>query len=302
VGSFSKLSRWPVGYFRAISSWLLRNRREVPARIATLTAEVDRIGFIRVYYRVSDNDDGSRTVTEDRMGLTVTEGSSLHKLLQAYIAQGGNPFDISPFWHPDEASVVGYDGAGNPVKAPDYPHGGIVSLKSAAPNEPLASTRKDDDGNTVYEATGFENHPGGDPDTERFYTARLGTQAARSNLDIPTVMHKIRGWANQEIKERLQDIEWRVVKLMDLREQLTRERDEVLQQAFGGALPGLPGFDEARFNPALTVQSLIQDMYELIYVTGEDGRVLAFRANDNVALLNFTFEDVTSELRTPAGG
>ena len=301
MATFSKLSRWPVGYFRAFSSWLLRNRREVALNIETLTSEIERIGFITIVYRAVDNEDGSRTVTEDRMGFSVTPNTSLERLLQAYIAQGGNPLDISPFWHPDETAVVSYNGNEEPVLAPSYPHGGIVYLKSASPEEPYAKTRVDDDGNTIFETTGYEHFPGGDPNTDRFYSARLGQRFTRSDLNITTLMRKMRGWSNQAIKERLQDLEWRIIKLMDLREQLSHERDDVLQQAFGGALAGTPGFDEERFNPGLSVQSLVQEMYSLLYEKDDSGSVQGFRVKEEVAFLDFTFKDAVSEYRFPLG-
>jgi hypothetical protein len=43
--SFSKLGGpWPVGYYRATSSWLLRNRKGLAARIGVINAEINRIG------------------------------------------------------------------------------------------------------------------------------------------------------------------------------------------------------------------------------------------------------------------
>ena len=97
MASFSKMSFFPPGYFRAFSSWLLRERRDVASRINTLNAEIERIGFVQVEYRQIVNPDGSYAVTEERMGVSVTPNSTLEKLVQAYIANGGNPLDISPF-------------------------------------------------------------------------------------------------------------------------------------------------------------------------------------------------------------
>jgi hypothetical protein len=107
-------------------------------------------------------------------------------------------------------------------------------------------------------------------------------------------MHQIRSWANQDIKERLLDIEWRIIKLCDLREQLEKERDEVLVQAFGGVLTGVGSLDETRFDPSLRMQGLVQDLYSTLYVA-QDTVDQSFRANDNVGFLQFTFDDVPSE-------
>jgi len=301
MASFNKLSRWPVGYFRAMSSWLLRNRRGLGIRLETLTAEIERIGFISVLYRAKELEGGARQFTEERIGISVSPGSTLEKLLQAYIAQGGNPFDISPFWHPDETAIAGFDSEGKPLLAGSYPHGGTVYLKSAEPNEPQVNKTTDTEGNTTYESTGYEAYPGGDAVVDRFYPARLGQRGARTDLNIVTLMRSMRDWANQDIKERVQDLEWRIIKQMDLREQLVKERDMVLQQAFGGSLNGLPGFDETQFNPGLTVPSLIQEMYDLLYETEEDGAVVSFNASEKVPFLSFTFEDRPSERRNPLG-
>ena len=45
--SFSKMSGgFPVGYFRATTAWLLRERRDVLARLAYLQAERERVGSV----------------------------------------------------------------------------------------------------------------------------------------------------------------------------------------------------------------------------------------------------------------
>lgn len=291
MASFSKMSVWPVGYFRAFSSWLLRNRRDVAARIQVINAEISRIGFIRVYYRQIEEGDGTKRLTEERVGFSVTPGSNLERLLQAYIAQGGNPLDISAFAYPDSTAIVEFLPDGTPVYAESYPHGGVAAPKSVSPNNPVG----------VPGSTGYGGYQGGYLETDRYYPARQGGRSTPPNLDVAKTMHQIRGWANQEIKERLQDIEWRIIKQVDLREQLCQERDEVLVQAFGGALGCLPALDPERFNPDLQVQALVQDMYQLLYETDSTGRVTAFRARPEVGFLHFTFEDVPSEERDPLG-
>lgn len=303
MSSFSKLSRWPVGYFRAYSRWLLNQRREIPARVALINAEVERIGFITVAYRGEKAEDGSVTLTEERLGFSVPEGTTLARLVQAYIAQGGNPFNISPFWMPGRTKVIGLDGDGNPIRVEQYPHGGIMSLKSASPGDPHPVVVTDDDGEEVVITSGFGGYPGGQPNSEEFnYATRLGTQAPLRNHDMVMVMRKMRDWANQDIKTKLQDIEWRIVKQMDLREQLEFERDEILVQAFGGALDGVAGMATQRFNPDLSVQSKVQEMNELLFEMGDDGTVTAYRANADVDTYDFAFEDLPSEVgRDPLG-
>jgi len=236
-------------------------------------------------------------MTEERLGFSVTEGSSLARLVQAYIVNGGNVFDISPFWMPDKTKILGRDGAGKAIRAEKYPHGGLLAQKSAEVNEPLPQKATDDDGTEVIVRTGFGGYPGGQVETDSNLQFRLGTRAPVGHHDVVTTMRKMRDWANQDIKERLNNIEWRIVKQMDLREQLEKERDELLVQAFGGALEGLRGLPSKGFNPGLTVQSLVQDMYEILYEMDEaTATVKAFRAGPDIEMLDFAVEDVSSEV------
>jgi hypothetical protein len=295
MATFSKTNTWPVGYFRAYSSWLLRNRKEIAARLSVIGAELDRIGYITVTYR---RDEGANAPTEQRTGFSVTPDSSLGCLCQAYIANGGNPLDISSFMKPDCAEVVEKEANGNLKIIYRYPNGGVVAPMSAEPMEPLSN------GET---SSGFGAYPGGFLNTERYYTARQGRRTSKGSFDFDSIvssMNQIRSWANQEIKEKLQDIEWRIVKLCDLREQLEKERDMILVQAFGGALNSISSseFDTNRFDPKIRVQNLIQEMNVLLYDTEPDGTVRSYTANVDVPFLEFTFNDVASEWRDPLGG
>jgi len=293
MSSFDKLSVWPVGYFRAYSSWLLRNRRDVSARIATLNAELERIGQLKVTY-LSTEVEGQPRKTEERVGISVTHNSSLGRLLQAYVANGGNPLDISSFMYPDCVEVLEAED-GEPTKTSEvYPHAGVYAPQSANPNEPTQSGEK----------TGYGPYQGGFIRSDRYFPARQGGRMSAGTFDSDSIvrtMHQIRSWANQEIKERLQDIEWRIVKLADLREQLTQERDEVLAQAFGGSLDCMGSIDTSRIDPGLLMQNLVQDLYNLIYETDATGKVTSLKANSNVGFLKFTFPDLPSELRDPLG-
>ena len=294
MSSFSKMAVWPVGYFRAISSWVLRNRRDVASRIEVINAEVARIGFVKVTYRL-ETTDGSTEATEERIGFSVTPGSSLSRLVQAYIAGGGNPLDISMFMYPDSREVVERDADGNLKVVAQYPHGGILAPMGSNSNEPIAKPGVE---------TGFGPNPGGFIRSDRYYPARQGGRKSRGAFDSNTIvktMHQIRSWANQDIKERLQDIEWRIIKLCDLREQLIRERDEVIVQAFGGVMAGVEELDKERFDPNMLVQNLVQDMYKVLYETNEDGSVQGYRANQSVPFLEFTFSDLPSNIESMGG-
>ena len=288
------MARWPVGYFEVMSRWLLNERKNVPARVSVISAEVLRIGTITVAYRAVEREDGSVMKTEERVGFSVTEGSSLARLVQAYIVAGGNPFDISPFWMPNQTEVIGVTDSGEPIQVEKYPYGGLVAPIQSSPVR-ASEIQEDADGNEVVVDTGMAYLGGGVNFEELAESSRLGTQTPSEDLQVVQVVDNIRGWANQEIKEKLQDIEWRIVKLMDLREQLTFERDEILSRHFGGVLGGLGARPEL-FNPKTSMQSLIQEMADIIYEIGNQGELVAYRAGPNVDFLTFAYESLRSEI------
>ena len=293
MGSFDKMSVWPVGYFRAFSSWLLRNRKTVSARLATINAEIVRIGSIKVDYLPVETEEGTRR-TEERTGISVTTGSSLQRLLQAYIARGGNPLDISPFMSPDCVEVLEKDADGEPTKTTErYPYGGVYAPVSANPNEPLQGGPNKE--------TGYGPFPGGFIQSDSYFPARRGGRGQSPVADETVkMMHQIRGWANQDIAD-LQNLEWQIIKLCDLKEQLLQEQNDVLIQAFGGVLTGTGSLDDSRFDPTLQVQVLVNDIDRILYETSPEGTVIGYKANENVAFLQFTFADLPSENRDPLG-
>lgn len=290
MASFSKMSIWSVGYLRAASRWLLRHRRTVSARVGAINAEIARIGFITVVYERVELPEGGVEVSENRVGFSVTPDSSLERLVRAYIARGGNPLNISSFMIPDRTQVLD---DGSTISA--YPQGGIAAPQSVDYDNPV-----NDPG-----SSGYENYRGGYVPLSGYAPGRVGYRANRGAWEddaIVNVMHYTRRWANQDIKE-LQNMEWRIVKLMDLREQLVQERDEVLTQAFGGALTALDGeFDDDLFVRSHLVQNLVQDMYDLLYDPAPpEGPDDVFKAKGDLGFLEFVYEDVASEVRDPLG-
>ena len=298
--SFSKMSVFPVGYFRATTQWLLRERRDVVARIATITAEMNRIGIVEMHYATVDAEGGTKA-TERRTGFTVTEGSSIAKLLQAYIATGGNPFNISGFLHPDTTKVVVQED-GTAVRHQKHPGGGAPAARSVEYNNPH---REDGDPDNKFpEKTGYEGYEGGYVDSSRYLPGRMGGRMDRGGWDSATVlrvMHDVRKWANKEIKARLQDAEWRIIKLSDLHEQLKTERDMVLMEAFGGQLNDMPSIDDEKFDPQRLCQVLIQQMYSLMFATGASGIPTTTKASPTLGLLYFVFEDKPEDSPGPMG-
>lgn len=94
--SFSWTCMFRHGSWMEFRRFVLNQRQNVPSRVASINAELDRIGSVSILYKI----EGDRC-TERRDGFLVPPESSLGKLMRAYIAQGGNPFDISMFLQPD---------------------------------------------------------------------------------------------------------------------------------------------------------------------------------------------------------
>ena len=296
MANFSKLSIFPVGYFRMTTKWLLRERLDVVARINTIEAELSRIGHVEVSY-MKRAEGGNIFATEVPTGFTVTRESSLARLMQAYIALGGNPFDISGFLHPGTTHwVEGGDGFEG-IRTQQYPGGGFIAPKSTAYNNPMPEkfSKDEESGETPKpEKTGYESYEGGHIASHKYYAGRMGGRMDRGSWDHETVlrvMTDVRGWANKEIKTKLQDMGWRIIKLSDLHEQLRQERDEVLMDAFAGTLDGLEGLDELKNDPKRLCQAIIADMYALLFVGDASGLPTGFRARDSVGYLQFTFKD-----------
>lgn len=265
--SFGWLGMFRQGAWQEFRSFILQQRRDALKRISVIDAELRRIGYIRVLYRREDPADITSAVTEERVGLQIQENSSLGNLIQAYIAQGGNPFDISMFLSPDMA----------------MPTGDVT--------ETVVHTT-DEEGNAVTETVAtqivFEQYPyggmtwpeGSDPGRGGIYTGgwiplwrypprKLGTnQTFSTNLvDAGVPIDRSREWLTQEIKTLRNDLEARIIKLCDLKEQLFNEKNGLIPQAMGGTLNGVS------FVGAVThhVSSIVDDIDSIFYPDLPDG-------------------------------
>jgi hypothetical protein len=305
MASFSKMGAFPAGYFRGIAKWLLQNRRDLPARIGVISAEIARIGIIRVDYEMYADSEGNQRATERPIGFSVTEGSNLAHLVRAYVANGGNPFNISKFLLPNTTRIQ--EGADSAFLVEQYPGGGVVAPKSASYNDPLPVPdivgppveASDDAQFRAPSRTGYENFTGGHLNTDRYYPNRMGARMDRGSWDSDTVvrvMHDVRRWANQDIKTRVQDMEWRILKQMDLLEQLQTERDTIIAQAFGGLQNGIPPFDDQGFRPERMVPAILDEMAKLIAVVDpKTAEIIGTGANAQTGFLSFVFPDAASE-------
>ena len=177
--------------------------------------------MVRVVYGPRDPANPSGPRSEKRVGLDVTPGTVVERLLQAYIMRGGNPFDISMFLVPDS------DAEGGETQ----PYGGLVAAQSADPGA----------GGT---------YQGGWLPLWRYPPRRLGGNHTYDDqvVEVSKTVHAAREWLRQDI-ESLNDLEARIIKQADLREQLMLERDELIPMAVGGSAMGLS------FNPEMYARS-----------------------------------------------
>lgn len=272
-GSFRQ-TQWK--FFR---DWLLKERRAVPARLDVIDAELRRIGLITIFYKKTKTTvEGSggtvevvEKVTEVPVGLAVTQGSSLEKLLQVYVIMGGNPCEISLFLRPDEAKFAGStDPDENPDDDPntiandvkvqgvvtEQPHFGVVAPENISSYGPGG------------------NNTGGYPTFDKFPYRRIGRVIERSEASakISAKIEYARKWAEKEISARRHALESKILKLMDLREQLQQERNILLVQCIGGTIPDLPEApDPSRFHRGLHLSRIVEEMDGIFYTKDDSG-------------------------------
>lgn len=230
------------GQWLEFRRFVLLQRQNVGFRINHINKELERIGNIRISYEIVGEGEDQK-MTEKRVGLEVDISSALGKLLKAYIAQGGNPFDISMFLQPDSyewiereegqedsTGEVITDESGNVqniYKVETQPYGGIIT--------PLTSSIEDSE---QLDTSGWLP-------LWKFPPRRLG---GKKNIypradQIGGVIYHARKWATQEISHLRNNLEARIIKLCDLREQLMLERDDLLFNALSGTATSLAPYD-----------------------------------------------------------
>ena len=249
--SFGWMGTLRQGSWKAFRKFILEERRDIESRIAVIEAELTRIGKVTVEYkRQTVGDETNQTMTEQRVGIQVTRGSSLEKLLWAYVSMGGNPFDISLFLTPD-ATVVFDNADGEQTEAGSQPGEGVVSPEDG-----------------VYTAGG--EYRGSYLNIKKYVPARVGGQRNLEDSKVFGIVSQTRRVYNQSIRYKRNDLEWRIIKLCDLREQLLIELEE-LSLAASGEVVALSSRDEAQFENVLGTAALIASIDRVFYPTSDDG-------------------------------
>jgi hypothetical protein len=251
--SFGYTSFFRAGAWREFRRFILNQRRDVMSRLTAINAEIDRIGYVRVLY--AQNASNPNVTTERRIGLDVTPNTSIEQLLRAYIAAGGNPFDISMFLTPDSIEVLDEE--------VDADEEGVVNRSSVRETQPyggIAASLSTDPTNPGL-------YVGGWLPLWRYPPRRFGNSVSYTAqaADMTRTIHATRGWVTQEIRTLRNDIEARILKLMDLREQLTLERDELLPQAVGGSVPMLQWQDNGEFASTHNVAPIVDGIDSVFY-------------------------------------
>lgn len=247
--AFSWLGTFRQGQWQAYRRFVLNERRDVGRRMAVIDAELARIGEVTITYVSTKDASGKKTVTEQRAGFSVTHGSSLEKLVQAYIAQGGNPFDISLFLTPDSTWIV--DAEDDSTISPTQPYGGIIAPKSGIP----APGGKYDGGYLVI---------------KKYLASKQGGRGEVPDGTVASAVATSRKWVNTTIQHRLHDIEARIIKMCDLREQLQQEI-EAMTMAVGGMAGAIPVLDTDFYDEGLGVAKIVAAIDAIFYMTDDEG-------------------------------
>jgi hypothetical protein len=268
---FGWLGTFRNGQWNAYRSFILRERADVSARLAVIQAELDRIGEVTIAYRSLD--DGSGKCTEERVGFSVTENSSLEKLIRAYTVAGGNPFDISMFLVPDSVFLSNEE---DPTSAVELqPYGGVIAPKTGDP------------------AVNATFYGGGNLNVLKYTPARTNNQDAHDS-NMSSSVSRTREWVGQVIDERIHSLEARIIKLCDLREQLGQERDLILSTV-GGTVDGVPSLDPNTFALDQTLSVIVATIDSIFYISNSEGYITEFLNEKGLAANQYLMTDILPE-------
>lgn len=268
---FGWLGTFRNGQWNAYRSFVLRERADASARLRVIQAEIERIGEVTVMYRMRK--DGSNTCTEERVGFSVSENTTLEKLIRAYTVTGGNPFDISMFLVPDSVILADDDDPASSVEL--QPYGGVIAPKTGDP------------------ALNATTYAGGNLNVLKYTPARTNGQDAHDS-NMSSSVSRSRKWVGQVIDERVHSLESRIIKLCDLREQLEQER-ELIVSTLGGTVDGVPSLDPDTFGVEQTLSVIVANIDAIFYVTDSNGYVSETLNADRLAANRYLMTDILPE-------
>ena len=229
--SFSWHNSFREGQWRVFREFITQERRDCGSRERVIRAEQDRIGRARIFYK-ADPETGQPT--EERAGFEVIGGTNcaIGKLIGAYVALGGNPFDISMFLTPKNGVVNAlgvYEDLQQPGYGVAYKLGFSYSLDSAGNNA--------------------------DANLSSFKPSRIGGERETGSERLSSSIKLLRNWTIKEMYQKRILIEERILKLSDLYEQLEKERRDLIRATRGAGMRGR--FDPDLFSDKHTVQYLV---------------------------------------------
>lgn len=242
MSSFSWTGSFREGQWRAYRKFVLEERRDAPKREIAILDELARIGDVGIKY---GKDENGKT-TERRVSIVLDEGSSLQKLMSAYVALGGNPFDISMFLSPDKA--IAFEGSES-----TQPSGGVSTA--------IEMSYSIGGGPTSADATVAKYRP-----------SRQGGPVINPDAMIGALVEHSRKWIHKEIKLKRNAVEHRILKLCDLREQLVQELDDICWATRGYGVNSRV-YDTSRYDDDLTVAKIVYTIDAIFRVPSEDGTV-----------------------------
>ena len=236
--SFSAIDTFRKGQWRVFRQFILEERRDAGSREAVLIAEQSRIGKVRILYG-TDTETGE--VNQNRIGIVI-DGSptcAVAKLMQAYIALGGNPFDISMFLYSNDSECPGNGFA--------YPTGFSYSLQGQETDT--------------------------DANIEKYKPSRIGGPRETRSEVIAINMDLLRRWSIKEMYQKRILIEERIIKLSDLYEQLDQERNLLVGATRGEGMKAV--YTTERWQDSHTVPVLVFLIDSIYNQADADGRVPA---------------------------
>ena len=290
--------------WKMFRDWTLNERRGVSGRLKVLNAEINRIGCITVFYKtrgatiqtLSGALDEVETVTEERIRFEVSPGSSLEKLVQAYIAHGGNPMAISLWLQPD---LIQFTTDEDPNEDASDDRNKIFSNVGSADipfDQPDGAVR----GTESVDSYGIGGQYKGGMSTSLTDTTRMAgryIEEGTAGAKIAIKMDWARRWVRYELST-LNKMEERIVKLMDLREQLMEERDSLLCTAIGGSVPDYPlAPDPERYARNLHLTTIVTQMDQTFYETDENGEPDFTRINLGKRVDGTSLSDPTDDIQ-----